>query len=100
MREEDWELCKELARFLAALDETGDTLREALEMANVRIATGNREGEEGIGGSLVARLEVPQRKMLNGSGSGSGESSKTGSTGSGNGGRGALRCECERERGE
>ncbi|KAG6363145.1 hypothetical protein INS49_008240 [Diaporthe citri] len=86
MREEDWELCKELARFLAALDETGDTLREALEMANVRIATGNREGEEGIGGSLVARLEVPQRKMLNGSGSGSGESSKTGSTGSGNGG--------------
>lgn len=86
MREEDWELCKELARFLAALDETGDTLREALEMANVRIATGNREGEEGIGGSLVARLEVPQRKMLNGSGSGSGESSKTGSIGSGNGG--------------
>lgn len=87
MREEDWELCKELARFLAALDETGDTLREALEMANVRIATGNREGEEGFGGSLVARLEVPQRKMLNGSGSaGSGESSKNGSTGSGNGG--------------
>ncbi|KKY32316.1 putative ric1-domain-containing protein [Diaporthe ampelina] len=70
MREEDWELCKELARFLAALDETGDTLREALEMANVRIATGNREGEEGVGGSLVARLEVPQRKLLNGSGSG------------------------------
>lgn len=60
MREEDWELCKELARFLAALDETGDTLREALRMANVRIATGNRQGENGIGGSLVARLEVPQ----------------------------------------
>jgi RAB6A-GEF complex partner protein 1 len=88
MREEDWELCKELARFLAALDETGDTLREALEMANVRIATGNREGEEGIGGSLVARLEVPQRRTLSGSGSGSGsgESSKAGSTGSGSGG--------------
>lgn len=61
MREGDWELCKELARFLAALDETGDTLREALEMAHVRIATGNKEGEEGVGGSLVARLEVPQR---------------------------------------
>lgn len=88
MREEDWELCKELARFLAALDETGDTLREALRMANVRIATGNSQGEEGIGGALVARLEVPPRpKGLNGgspgsgSGSGSGGSSKTGSPG-------------------
>ena len=27
----DWELCKELARFLMALDESGDTLRAALE---------------------------------------------------------------------
>ena len=27
---EDWELCKELARFLMALDASGDTLREAL----------------------------------------------------------------------
>lgn len=101
MREEDWELCKELARFLAALDETGDTLREALRMANVRIATGNSQGEGGLGGALVARLEVPQRpgnRGLNGasasasasasgSGSGSGsvssESSKTGSPGGG-----------------
>lgn len=28
---QDWELCKELARFLMALDETGNTLRQALE---------------------------------------------------------------------
>ncbi|EKD12048.1 uncharacterized protein L3040_003174 [Drepanopeziza brunnea f. sp. 'multigermtubi'] len=34
--EADWELCKELARFLMALDETGATLREALEMVNLR----------------------------------------------------------------
>lgn len=68
MREEDWELCKELARFLAALDETGDTLREALRMANVRIATGNRQGEDGVGGSLVARLEVPQPANRGGGG--------------------------------
>ena len=27
----DWDLCKELARFLMALDETGDTLRLSLE---------------------------------------------------------------------
>lgn len=57
MHEEDWELCKELARFLAALDETGETLREALEMANIRIRQGTEEG----GGGFVARLVVPRR---------------------------------------
>lgn len=96
MREEDWELCKELARFLAALDETGDTLREALRMANVRIATGNRQGEEGVGGALVARLEVPPPPRgvngasgtSSGSGSGSGESSKSGSPGGNGNGNG------------
>jgi RAB6A-GEF complex partner protein 1 len=36
MNEGDWELCKELARFLAALDETGDALREALRMVDLR----------------------------------------------------------------
>jgi RAB6A-GEF complex partner protein 1 len=33
--ESDWELCKELARFLMALDETGNTLREALDMVGL-----------------------------------------------------------------
>lgn len=82
MREEDWELCKELARFLAALDETGDTLREALRMANVRIATGNRQGEDGIGGSLVARLEVPQLKGTAGSGATNGSLGSASASGS------------------
>jgi hypothetical protein len=34
--EGDWELCKELARFLTALDETGATLVEALQLVNLR----------------------------------------------------------------
>ena len=34
--EGDWELCKELARFLTALDGSGDTLREALELVDLR----------------------------------------------------------------
>ncbi|PQE25857.1 hypothetical protein CJF30_00000572 [Rutstroemia sp. NJR-2017a BBW] len=34
--EQDWELCKELARFLTALDESGATLREALEMVSLK----------------------------------------------------------------
>lgn len=80
MREEDWELCKELARFLAALDETGDTLREAMRMATGRIAAGITQGEEGVGGSLATRLEVPQPpKRVNGTGSGSASASASGS---------------------
>lgn len=34
--EGDWELCKELARFLTALDESGATLVETLQLVNLR----------------------------------------------------------------
>jgi len=34
--ESDWELCKDLARFLMALDESGDTLRSALEEIDLK----------------------------------------------------------------
>lgn len=32
----DWDLCKELARFLVALDDSGKTLKEALELVELR----------------------------------------------------------------
>ena len=35
----DWDLCKELARFLMALDESGDTLRAALERMDLNPAS-------------------------------------------------------------
>jgi len=35
MERGEWELCKELARFLMALDERGDTLREALMLVEM-----------------------------------------------------------------
>ena len=35
----DWDLCKELARFLMALDETGDTLKAALERMDLHPAS-------------------------------------------------------------
>lgn len=35
MERGEWELCKELARFLMALDETGATLREALALVEM-----------------------------------------------------------------
>ena len=41
----DWDLCKELARFLMALDESGDTLRHAMEKISLPVApTGPRVG--------------------------------------------------------
>ncbi|KAF3764772.1 RIC1-domain-containing protein [Cryphonectria parasitica EP155] len=70
MREEDWELCKELARFLAALDETGDTLREALRMANTKAKGVNGAGSGSGSGSASTSI--------------SGESSKAESPGGGN----------------
>ncbi|KAI1421613.1 DUF1339 domain protein [Xylaria sp. FL1777] len=53
IREEDWELCKELARFLAAMDESGETLCEAMELVNLQVKkeSGNPE--------TMTKLEVP-----------------------------------------
>lgn len=66
MREGDWELCKELARFLAALDETGDTLREALDMVGVSDVSGiaGKGGSPGGVGLGIQNglLEVPSRR--------------------------------------
>jgi len=36
VQEGDWDLCKELARFLMALDNSGKMLREALELVELR----------------------------------------------------------------
>ncbi|KAH0559814.1 hypothetical protein GP486_003670 [Trichoglossum hirsutum] len=65
----DWELCKELARFLTALDDTGATLREALELVELRSSQ-----EDPTGSSFMfqsARLDVPHRSG-NGNGVGLG----------------------------
>ncbi|KAI1339582.1 DUF1339 domain protein [Xylariaceae sp. FL0016] len=56
IREEDWELCKELARFLAAMDESGETLREAMELVNIRVKKDSDDTD------IMTRLEVPSRK--------------------------------------
>ncbi|KAH7326667.1 RIC1-domain-containing protein [Stachybotrys elegans] len=55
MAEDDWDLCKELARFLAALDETGEVLQEVMKMVNVTLK--REESRESVGG----RLELPLR---------------------------------------
>ncbi|PFH61905.1 hypothetical protein XA68_15921 [Ophiocordyceps unilateralis] len=58
MQEGDWELCKELARFLAATDETGATLRDTMSLVNVSVP--RREAEEDMG----TRLSIPVSKGL------------------------------------
>lgn len=62
MKEGDWDLCKELARFLAAMDETGDTLREAMEGVNITL----RSNEDRSG--IMSRLDVPNSRGVNGLG--------------------------------
>ncbi|ODA76590.1 hypothetical protein RJ55_07860 [Drechmeria coniospora] len=62
MQEGDWELCKELARFLAALDDTGEILREAMQLVNVELS---RE-REGLGSRL--ETETPPPTVANGHG--------------------------------
>lgn len=62
IREEDWELCKELARFLAAMDESGETLREAMELVNLRV---KQDQERDV--DIMTRLEVPPLRINGGS---------------------------------
>jgi RAB6A-GEF complex partner protein 1 len=72
-QEGDWELCKELARFLTALDESGATLREALEMVDLRSPP-----LEPSGGSFLfegSRLKVPRSGRSSSSGTNNGSNS-------------------------
>ncbi|KAL1604538.1 WD40 repeat protein [Nothophoma quercina] len=60
-QEQDWELCKELARFLMALDETGATLQRTLELVELKTPS----AEPGYGQSHftfeTTRLSIPSR---------------------------------------
>lgn len=69
--EGDWELCKELARFLTALDESGATLREALEMVDLRGSQAESGASFPFEGS---RLKVPRMAKNGSSGTFSGSS--------------------------
>ncbi|MCJ1321713.1 hypothetical protein MMC15_007058 [Xylographa vitiligo] len=79
--EGDWELCKELARFLMALDGEGDRLREA--MGRLGLQPGAGGGPEG---GEVLRLQAPRREGKRAVGRGSEAESRRGSSGSGSAG--------------
>lgn len=56
MAEGDWDLCKELARFLAAMDETGQVLRDVMQTVNIAL-----KGEATDDTSVGDRLQLPTR---------------------------------------
>lgn len=62
--EGDWELCKELARFLTALDESGATLMEALEMVNLRSPQDVRETSSFMFEGSRLKVPHPKKKLL------------------------------------
>ncbi|KAF2833045.1 RIC1-domain-containing protein [Ophiobolus disseminans] len=75
--EQDWELCKELARFLMALDESGVTLRNTLELVELKSPSTEPDRGQAHFTFDTTRLNIPQRGRSNGHRTG-------GSPGSGN----------------
>lgn len=72
MRQGDWDLCQELARFLAAMDETGEILEEAMRLAKGDLS------RESDGQGAGRRLGIPSGRIANGgSRTGSGEEELT-----------------------
>lgn len=69
MKVGDWDLCKELARFLVAMDNTGEVLREVMRMADVSLAeaggsgTGALTASRGRTEATADRLEIPSARM-------------------------------------
>jgi hypothetical protein len=64
--EQDWELCKELARFLMALDESGATLRSTLELVELKSPTAQPLQDQSHFTFDTTRLSIPHRARHNG----------------------------------
>jgi hypothetical protein len=64
--EQDWELCKELARFLMALDESGATLRSTLELVELKSPSAESDQERAHFTFDTTRLNIPLRGRSNG----------------------------------
>ena len=84
--EGDWELCKELARFLMALDESGATLRSTLELVELKTPSAQSGGGQSHFTFDATRLSVPSRGRGNGHGDDFGAESVSDSDGVGPGG--------------
>jgi hypothetical protein len=66
--EQDWDLCKELARFLMALDESGVTLRQTLELVELKSPSAIDPGVQSyfsFDQTKPTRLSIPHGRMRN-----------------------------------
>lgn len=95
--EQDWELCKELARFLMALDESGTTLRSTLELVELKTPSAEHNRAQSHFTFEPTLLNVPIRGRTNGHSfadgqnvSGTSRSSERASSGSISPGRSAM----------
>lgn len=75
----DWDLCKELARFLMALDASGDTLREALNQLKIGVPgePSDESTQEGVQLRTPQPIKDQHGHLLNGSISGSSNSASS-----------------------
>lgn len=65
--EQDWDLCKELARFLMALDESGETLRRTLELVDLKSPNSEQATPPfAFNPTGTMRLGVPRRGRMSG----------------------------------
>ncbi|KAF2019021.1 RIC1-domain-containing protein [Aaosphaeria arxii CBS 175.79] len=77
--EQDWDLCKELARFLMALDESGVTLRKTLELVELKSPVAEDVGMSSSHFSFHGTLlGVPNRRTRGNRGNGNGNGRVTG----------------------
>jgi hypothetical protein len=90
--EQNWELCKELARFLMALDESGATLRSTLELVELRSPSAEPDRDQPHFVFDNTRLNIPNRGRSNGNRiEGTlGLSNDLASSGGGSGGSGSV----------
>jgi hypothetical protein len=87
--EQDWDLCKELARFLMALDESGNTLRRTLELVDLKTPGAIEEQAPAAFSFDTAKLSIPRpgrRRTNGGSPTALGISFRSGSEGGSSGG--------------
>ncbi|KAL8760464.1 MAG: hypothetical protein Q9184_003362 [Pyrenodesmia sp. 2 TL-2023] len=64
----DWDLCKELARFLMALDESGEILRKALSQMDLEPAMGmNNQTDDNVSMNIPRPTRGQMQQSLNGS---------------------------------
>jgi hypothetical protein len=78
--EQDWDLCKELARFLMALDQSGETLRRTLELVELKSPSA-ADPDPQTPFSFNERLLIPNRRRNNANGTNVGVDFSTGGRG-------------------